>query len=433
MKNVNIGIIGFGTVGAGVAEALLANSELIASRMGFRPVLARIADLDTTTDRGIVLPEGILINDAKQITDDPSIDIVVELVGGTTFAKDIILRALRNGKHVVTANKALIATYGQELFAEAQKNNLDIGFEASVGGGIPCIKAIREGLAANHITSILGILNGTCNYILTKMETDHDPFEKVLADAQKAGYAEANPALDVDGFDTAHKAAVLASLVFGQWFTAKDVNTEGIRSVTTTDIACAAELGYRIKLLAVIKDIDSRIQLGVHPTLVSTKSLLGNVNGVFNAVWVDGDVVGKTMYYGRGAGRQATASAVVADLVDIGLNITAGCTRRLPAFPQYSAYKGLAESSAIASRHYIRLQTQDKPGVLAKISAVFAKRGISLASVAQKETDAASAHASVIMITHKANVKAIQDAMEEIAALDETTAAPVVFRIEDAF
>ena len=432
MKTVNIGIIGFGTVGAGVAETLLKNYELISKRTGFVPKLARIADLDTTTDRGVKLPDGILINDAKQITDDPSIDIVVELVGGTTFAKDIILRALKNGKNVVTANKALIATYGPELFAEAQKQGVDIGFEASVGGGIPCIKAIREGLAANHISSILGILNGTCNYILTKMETDKDDFEKVLSDAQKAGYAEANPALDVDGFDTAHKAAILASLVFGQWFTAKDVATEGIRSVTTTDIECAAELGYRIKLLAVIKDINSKIQLGVHPTLVSTKSLLGNVNGVFNAVWVDGDVVGKTMYYGRGAGRQATASAVVSDIIDIGLNICNECHRRLPAFPQYDDYNGLTDASAISSRFYVRLQVADKPGVLAKISAIFGKGDISLASVAQKETDADAAHASMILLTHKANAKAMEVAIAEIAALPEVAASPVVFRIEDA-
>ena len=432
MKTVHIGIIGFGTVGAGVAEALLKNSELIAKRTGFLPKLTLIADLDTTTDRGVKLPDGMLINDAKKLTDSPDIDIVVELVGGTTFAKDIILRALRNGKHVVTANKALIATYGKELFEEASKQNLDIGFEASVGGGIPCIKAIREGLAGNHINSMLGILNGTCNYILSKMETDKEDFEKVLSDAQKAGYAEANPALDVDGIDTSHKAAILASLAYGQWFTAKDVHTEGIRSVTTTDIETAAELGYRIKLLAVIKEINSRIQLGVHPTLVSTKSLLGNVNGVFNAVWADGDVVGKTMYYGRGAGRQATASAVVADLVDIGLNIVNLCHRRIPAFPVYDEYQGLTDASEITSRFYIRLHSADRPGVLAKISAILGARGISLASVTQKETEADSQYASVILLTHKANAQSMEEAMKELAKLEEITATPVVFRIEDA-
>jgi len=430
MEKIKIGIIGFGTVGAGVAEALLKNDKLIAKRTGFLPVLAQIADLDTTTDRGIWLPEGLLINDATKITDNPDIQIVIELVGGTTFAKDIILRAIRNGKSIVTANKALLATYGELLFDEARRHNVDIGFEASVGGGIPCIKAIREGLAGNHVKSILGILNGTCNYILTKMETDKADFADVLKVAQAAGYAEANPALDVDGIDTAHKAAVLASLVFGKWFTAKDVKTQGIRNVTTTDIECAAELGYRIKLLAIIKEANCSVQIGVHPALVSVKSLLGNVNDVFNAVWADADVVGKTMYYGRGAGRQATSSAVLSDIVDIGLNIINKCARRLPPFPLYDEYNGLLDDQAIVSRFYSRLQVQDKPGVLAKVSGSLGKRGISLASVTQKETDAKSI--PMILLTHLAEGEAVAKAMEEISAMAEIAAAPVVFRIEDA-
>lgn len=430
MKQVKIGIIGFGTVGAGVAEALLKNSQLIAKRMGFEPVLKTIADLDTTTDRGVALPPGMLINDAKKLADDPEIDIVVELVGGTTFAKDIIIRALRNGKSVVTANKALLATYGEELFAEAKAHNVDIGFEASVGGGIPCIKALREGLAGNHIKSILGILNGTCNYILTKMETDKADFEDVLKAAQANGYAEANPALDVDGIDTAHKAAVLASLAFGKWFTAKDVKTQGIRSVTITDIECAAELGYKIKLLAIIKEVNKSIQIGVHPALVPIKSLLGNVNDVFNAVWADADIVGKTMYYGRGAGRQATSSAVVADIVDIGLNLTSASPRRLPPFPVYDEYKGIMDDQNITSRFYIRLQVQDKPGVLAKISGILGRNNISLASVTQKENDAESV--PMILLTHLSDGEAISKAMDEIASLAEVASKPVVFRIEDA-
>lgn len=295
MKIIRTGLIGFGTVGAGVAEAILKNKELITKRTGFILELTRIADLDTTTDRGVALPPGILVNDASLIINDPDIDIVIELVGGTTFAKDIILRAIRSGKSVVTANKALLATSGRELFAEADAHNVDIGFEASVGGGIPCIKALREGLVANNISNILGILNGTCNYILTKMETDKADFEDVLHAAQKAGYAEANPALDVDGIDTAHKAAVLASLAYGRWFTVNDVQKEGIRSVTITDIESAAELGYRIKLLAIIKADGGHVQIGVHPALVPVKSLLGNVNDVFNAVWVNADIVGKTL------------------------------------------------------------------------------------------------------------------------------------------
>ena len=430
MKQVNIGIIGFGTVGAGVAEALLKNGELISKRMGFFPVLRRVADLDTTTDRGVKLPEGVLINDAKQLVDDPEINIVVELVGGTTFAKDIIIRAIRNGKSIVTANKALLATYGQELFAEAEKAGVDIGFEASVGGGIPCIKAIREGLVGNHVKSILGILNCTCNYILTKMENDHADFEDVLKAAQKNGYAEANPALDVDGIDTAHKAAVLASLVYGKFFTVKDVQTSGIRAVTITDIESAAELGYKIKLLTIIKENGGAIQLGVHPALVPVRSLLGNVSDVFNAVWVDADVVGKTMYYGRGAGRQATSSAVVADIVDLSLNLVSNCKRRIPPFPQFDEYKGLVDDSDVMSRFYIRLQVQDKPGVLSKISGILGKHGVSLSSVTQKES--ASASIPMIMLTHVSKGTEMLKAADEIAALEEVLEKPVLFRIEDA-
>ncbi|MBR6373616.1 MAG: homoserine dehydrogenase [Victivallales bacterium] len=429
MKQVNVGIIGFGTVGAGVAEALLKNADIIGKRTGVYPVLKRIADLDTTTDRGVKLPDGVLINDAKKLADEKDIDIVVELVGGTTFAKDIILRALENGKSVVTANKALIATYGQELFEKAKEKGVDIGFEASVGGGIPCIKALREGLVGNRIHKILGILNGTCNYILTKMETDKADFEEVLSAAQKAGYAEANPALDVDGFDTAHKAAILASLAYGKWFKADDVQIQGIRSVTITDIESAAELGYRIKLLASIKEENGKIQLGVHPALVPANSLLGSVNDVFNAVWVDADVVGKTMYYGRGAGRQATSSAVVADIVDIGLNLASGTLRRNPAFTCYEGYDGFMAQDEILSRFYIRMLVVEKPGVLAKVSGILGKLGISLASVTQKENS--GEHVPMIMLTHLASVKAIEAASKEISALPELASEPVIFRIED--
>ncbi len=429
MKKLNVGIIGFGTVGAGVAEALLNNAELIGKRTGVVPVLRRVADLDTVTDRGVKLPDGVLINDAVALVNEPEIDIVVELVGGTTFAKDIILKALENGKAVVTANKALIATYGEEIFSKAAEKGVDIGFEASVGGGIPCIKALREGLAGNRIRKILGILNGTCNYILTKMETDKADFEDVLAAAQKAGYAEANPSLDVDGFDTAHKAAILASLSFGKWFKADDVQVQGIRSVTRTDIECAAELGYRIKLLAAIKENCGKIQLDVCPALVPADSLLGSVNDVFNAVWVDADVVGKTMYYGRGAGRQATASAVVADIVDICLNMAAGANRRNPAFRCYDEYGDFMAADDIMSRFYLRMQVVDRPGVLAKVSGILGRRGISLASVTQKETR--TEHVPMILLTHLSNVKAMEEASAEIAALPELAAAPVIIRIED--
>jgi len=431
MQEVQIGIIGFGTVGAGVAEALLKNGGLIAKRTGFLPVLKKIADIDVTRDRGVALPKGILTTDYKEITDSDEIQIVVELVGGKTFAKDVILRALRNGKSVVTANKALLAAYGKELFAVAAENGADIGFEASVGGGIPCIKAIREGLVCNHVKSILGILNGTCNYILTKMEKEHAAFEDVLRAAQANGYAEANPALDVDGFDTAHKAAVLGSLVFGRWFTSEDFQVEGIRNVTTMDIESAGAMGYKIKLLAILKEHEGKVQIGVHPALVPAHSLLGSVNDVYNAVWVDADVVGKTMYYGRGAGRQATASAVVADITDIGLNLVNRCARRIPAFPQYDDYMEMASEDSYNGRFYIRLQVKDIPGVMSAVTGILARHDISLASVNQKESEEDD-NVSMILLTHRANEGRLHAAIQEIAKLPEILSSPVVFHIEDA-
>jgi homoserine dehydrogenase len=429
MKTVTLGIIGFGTVGAGVAETILNNGKLIADRSGFMPVLKRIVDLDITSCRGVTLPEGVLSTNSMDILDDPDIQIVIELVGGTTFAREIILQALRRGKSVVTANKALLATHGEELFRVAGEHGVDIGFEASVGGGIPCIKALREGLVGNHIKTVLGILNGTCNYILSCMESEHADFDQVLSAAQAAGYAEADPALDVDGIDTAHKAAILASLAFGRWFNADEVRVQGIRSVTVNDIVYAAEMGYRIKLLAIIKEIDGRIELGVQPALVPTTSLIGNVHGVFNAVWVQGDVVGNTMYYGRGAGRQATASAVVADIVDISLNILRNCAQRQPAFRTYQQYDGLMASEQIVSRYYIRLQIEDKPGVLAKVSGLLGAHDISIATVAQKEMSQPAV--PMIILTHQAPERSVLDAMSAIGALSEVFEKPVLFRLEE--
>ncbi|NLG14044.1 MAG: homoserine dehydrogenase [Lentisphaerae bacterium] len=430
MDILNIGIVGFGTVGAGVVEAIQKNSDLISKRVGFIPVVKRIADLDIVTDRGVEVPDGVLTTDAYDVIRDPEIQVVVELIGGTTFAKKLILDALRAGKPVVTANKALLATFGDELFQVASENNVNIWFEASVGGGIPCLKALREGLAANQIREILGILNGTCNYILTKMEREKADFDDVLAAAQAAGYAEANPALDVDGFDTAHKTAILASLAYGTWFNAEQVETWGIRNVTQSDIQYAAELGYRIKLLAIIKQVNGHIQLGVHPALVPASSLLGNVNDVFNAVWVRGDIVGDTMYYGRGAGRSATASAVIADIVDCGLNLSFGCLRRLPAFTKYEGYGKVMDSSEVITRYYVRLQINDKPGVLAKVSGILAKYNISIASVTQKENSPRTS-VPMVILTHKAQDSAMRSALREIGELDDTCEKPVVFTIED--
>ncbi len=431
MEKIRIGVIGFGTVGAGVVETILKNAPLMASRTGVQLELTRVADLDTTTDRGVKLPEGVLGPDAMALIDSDDVDVVVELVGGTTIAKKFVSEALKRGKPVVTANKALLAFCGKELFQLADEHHTEIYFEASVGGGIPCIKALREGLVANHVEALYGILNGTCNYILTRMENEKADFSMVLQAAQKAGYAEANPSTDVDGYDTANKAAILASLAYGKWFTLDDVNVQGIRDVTLTDIEYASQLGYRIKLLATIRKIADRIQLCVQPTLVPKSSLLGNVSSVFNALWVKGDIVGSTMYYGRGAGRAATSSAVVADLVDLALNKAHKCTRRVTPFPVYDDSLQLATKEEIRSRFYTRCQVKNKAGVLARIAGVFAGHGISLASVTQREQDMQQDSVPMLLLTEKTTLAAMEGALNEIRQDADVTQPPVCFSMEE--
>ncbi len=431
MEKIRIGVIGFGTVGAGVVETILKNAPLMASRTGVQLELTRVADLDTTTDRGVKLPAGVLIPDAMALIDSEDVDVVVELVGGTTIARKFVSEALKRGKPVVTANKALLAFCGKELFQLADEHHTEIYFEASVGGGIPCIKALREGLVANHVEVVYGILNGTCNYILSRMENEKADFAMVLQAAQKAGYAEANPSTDVDGYDTANKAAILASLAYGKWFTLDDVNVQGIRDVTLTDIEYASQLGYRIKLLATIRKIADRIQLGVQPTLVPKSSLLGNVSSVFNALWVKGDIVGSTMYYGRGAGRAATSSAVVADLVDLALNKVHKCTRRVTPFPVYDDALQLATKDEIRSRFYTRCQVKNKAGVLARIAGVFAGHGISLASVTQREQDMQQDSVPMLMLTEKTTLAAMEGALNEIRQDADVVQPPVCFSMEE--
>ncbi|NLF18009.1 MAG: homoserine dehydrogenase [Lentisphaerae bacterium] len=429
MTEVRVGIIGFGTVGAGVVDCLLRNGDLIGERTGLRPVLARVADLDITSDRGVAVPSGVLTQDAVGLIEDPSVDVVVELIGGTGVAKDFILRALAAGKPVVTANKALLAMHGEEIFSAAERSSADVYYEASVGGGIPCIKAMREGLVGNRIREIVGILNGTCNYILTRMEREGADFEAVLAAAQAAGYAEADPGLDVDGIDTAHKATILASLAYGEWFGMEPLHIEGIRRVSLQDIHYASELGYRIKLLAVIKERDGGVQMRVQPTLIPMSSLLGHVGGVFNAVWVRGDTAGGTMYYGRGAGRDATASAVVADIVDVSLNLKFGSHRRVAAFRPHQGYDRVVPMSDVRTRYYIRLQALDQPGVMALVSGILGRHGISIASVTQKEVNQPSV--PMVILTHQAREAAIQSALQEMGRIDEIVEPPAMFRIED--
>ena len=431
MDKFRIGVIGFGTVGAGVVETVMKNASLMAQRYGIEPVIARIADLDTKTDRGIQLPKGLLISDAMKLIDDPEVDVVVELVGGTTIARKFVSEALKRGKPVVTANKALLAFCGKELFDLAEANHTEIYFEASVGGGIPCIKALREGLVANQITAMYGILNGTCNYILTRMENEKADFDSILKAAQAAGYAEANPSTDIDGYDTANKAAILASLAYGHWFTLDDVTVRGIREVTLTDIEYASELGYRIKLLATIRKVADKVQLCVQPALVSKKSLIGGVSGVFNALWVDGDIVGSTMYYGRGAGRAATSSAVVADLMDLALNRLHNSPRRLPAFPVYDKALALATKDEIRSRYYVRIEVANQPGVLGRMAGIFGSHGISIASVTQREPAGTGVKVPMLLLTESATQSAIESALNEIRQDPATVEPPICFAIED--
>ena len=428
MKELGIGIIGFGTVGAGVADCLIKNGEVIAKRTGVKPVILKIADLDIVRDRGVKVPQEVLTTDAMEAIE--TCEVIVELVGGTTFAKTIILEALKRGKPVVTANKALLAKYGEELFAEAEKSGADIFYEASVGGGIPIIKSLREGLVGNRINKIYGILNGTCNYILTRMERDQADFKEVLADAQKLGYAEANPSLDIDGFDTAHKATIAASLAYGHWFGMDPVYVEGITEISLDEIKLTNELGYKIKLLAIIKQDNGNVEIRVHPTLIPKQSMLAKVDDVFNAVMVNGDFVGDTMFYGRGAGRNATASAVVADITDVCLNLTAGSSRRIPGFVAGNLYNKVLPIDNVKSRYYLSLQVADEPGVLARITNILAAWNISISSVVQKERKGEE-NVSLVILSHLSEEKSMKAAISEINALAEVRNNVKFIRIED--
>lgn len=428
MKEYKVGILGFGTVGAGVADCLLNNADVIAKRTGIKPVLAGIADLDITTDRGIRIPAGLLTTDASELIH--RVDVVVELIGGTTVAKKFILQALGEGKSVVTANKALLAEHGEELFAAAEKSNADLYYEASVGGGIPIIKSLREGFVGNRIERIYGILNGTCNYILTRMEREEIDFAPVLKDAQQLGYAEANPSLDIDGFDTAHKAAILAALAYGKWFGMDPVYVQGIRDVTLADIKFAGELGYKIKLLAILKQDNGNIEIRVHPTMIPKRTQLAMIDEVFNGVMVTGDYVGDTLFYGRGAGRNATASAVVSDIVDIGLNIKDAKPRRIDSFREGIQFKNVVKMDEVRSRYYLRIQVLDVPGVLSKVTAILGENSISISSLVQREGQSQN-NVSLLIITHQTLEKHVKAAISQINALSDVRDTVKLIRIED--
>ena len=430
MKQIGVGILGFGTVGAGVADGLLKHRDVMAKRLGVDIVLRKIADLDITTDRGIQVPEGVLTTDAKGVLSDPEIDIVVETIGGTGVAKTFVLGALGNGKCVVTANKKLLAEHGREIFETAAKNDVDIYFGASVGGGIPIIRVLREGLAGNEIESIHGILNGTCNYILTRMENEGLPFESVLKDAQKLGYAEANPSLDIDGFDTAHKACILAALAYGFQPGVDQVQVEGIRNLDGADVKYAADFGYRIKLLAVVAKDGSEVEVGVHPTLIPFSHMLANVNDAFNAAYVKGDMSDYTMYYGRGAGRAPTASTVIGDIGDIARNLAYDETRYARGVPNYAEGKvRLRAAGDIKSKYYLRFMLADRPGAMGVVASALGKHGVSISALSQKESSEGNLPVPVVAMTRVAKASDIDAALAEIKAAGVTGEDPVKLRV----
>ena len=430
MKQIGVGILGFGTVGAGVADGLLKHRDVMAKRLGVDIVLRKIVDLDITTDRGIQVPDGVLTTDAKGVLSDPEIDIVVETIGGTGVAKTFVLEALGNGKCVVTANKKLLAEHGREIFETAAKNDVDIYFGASVGGGIPIIRVLREGLAGNEIESIHGILNGTCNYILTRMENEGLPFESVLKDAQKLGYAEANPSLDIDGFDTAHKACILAALAYGFQPGVDQVQVEGIRNLDGADVKYAADFGYRIKLLAVVAKDGSEVEVGVHPTLIPFSHMLANVNDAFNAAYVKGDMSDYTMYYGRGAGRAPTASTVIGDIGDIARNLAYDETRYARGVPNYAEGKvRLRAAGDIRSKYYLRFMLADRPGAMGVVASALGKHGVSISALSQKESSEGSLPVPVVAMTRVARAADIDAALEEIKAAGVTGEDPVKLRV----
>lgn len=433
METINIGILGFGVVGTGVAKLLLDKKTVLESRTGAVLNLKTIADIDTTTDRGIDLGQTRLIDDADGVIADPDIDIIVETIGGETVAKACIEKAMANGKHVVTANKALLAGHGNGLVKLARKNSVDLAFEASCGGCMPIIKTLRESLVANHIRSMSGILNGTCNYILTKISQDGSEFEAALKNAQDLGFAEAEPSLDIDGHDTAHKLAILNSLAHGMEINLKDIHVEGIRNITPADIKFAREFGYTIKLLAIGKIHDDHVEARVHPTMIPDANPLSHVDQSMNAIAVDADATGQTMLYGKGAGMMPTASAVLSDIADIARNMIAGTRRRMPilGFLEDHIKKiPILPMEELSTRYYLRFEAQDHPGVLSTISGILGEHHISIKSVHQKGRKN-NGRVPVVMITHMANEASVQTALTRIVKTDSVVGNPMVIRIEE--
>jgi homoserine dehydrogenase len=432
MQQVNLGIIGFGTVGGGVFDALRLNGDLLSSRIGVRVRVAKVAVRSPRKARAIKIPKNLTAKNWRDLVNDPNIQIVAELVGGTTVARDIILAALKLGKPVVTANKALLSAHGEELFAAAKKHGANLYYEASVCGGVPIIKSLREGFVGNRITALYGIVNGTCNYILTRMKLEGADFAEVLTDTQRLGYAETPPDLDIDGHDAAHKIGILASLAHGFWVNPKTVYVEGIRHISALDIKFAGELGYTIKLLGMVKKLERgcRVQVSVYPTLVPNSHVLASVNYAFNAVFVRGDVVGDSLFYGRGAGKDATASAVLSDLADAALDLKFANKHRLPPFVPHECSGAVVPIEEVVSQYFVRLNVVDRPGTLAKIAAIFGQSKIGISSVIQPEGHEGEGVPLIFML-HYATNGAVSGALKKISQLPVIKGKPVMIRVEN--
>ena len=433
MQQVNLGMIGGGTVGRAVIHAWQQNGDLMAARLGVKVNFHKIAVKAFNEPRPYPIPAALMTTDWQEVVNDPKIQVVIELVGGTGIAKTIVLAALAQRKTVVTANKALLSAHGPELFAAAAKSGANLYYEASVCGGIPIIKSLREGFVANQFSAIYGIVNGTCNYILTRMKLEGADFAEVLADAQKQGYAETPPDLDIDGKDAQHKTGILASLAHGFWVDHYEIHTEGIRDVSKIDMQFAQQLGYTIKLLGIVKQVAGKkpgVQVSVCPTLIPNAHVLASVNGVFNACFVRGDVVGDTLFYGRGAGKDATASAVLSDVADAALDLKNEAKVRVPPFVAHARKTRVVSMDEIVSRYNVRLSVVDRPGVLAKISAIFAGAKIGISSVIQPEGHEGESVPLILML-HDAPNAAMRKALAKIAKLPVIKAKPVMFRVEN--
>lgn len=433
MKQLNVGILGLGTVGGGTYTVLKRNASEITRRTGVAINVVQVADRSLANAKALAVDADVT-DDAFAVVNNPAVDVVVELIGGYTLSRELVLKAIANKKHVVTANKALIALHGNEIFAAAKANNVIVAFEAAVAGGIPIIKSLREGLGANRVEWVAGIINGTTNFILTEMREKGLNFADVLGEAQRLGYAEADPTFDVEGIDAAHKLTIMSAIAFGMPMKFEQAYTEGITKLEQVDIKYAEELGYRVKLLGITKRTDKGVELRVHPTLIPEKRLVANVNGAMNAVVVKGDAVGPTLYYGAGAGAEPTASAVVADLMDVARLIDATSAQRVPylAFqPEQVQDLAILPIDEVQSAYYLRLRASDKPGVLADVTKILGDRSISIDAMLQKEPDENETEADIVILTHITVEKNINAAIAAIEALDAITGKVVRIRMEE--